>query len=79
MDDISTLPKSPANNLALMKGILPGCVISIKSDIERKKEIDLTAGTSLGVQYAIPLFISTGDMAHMSATSIDTRKAQIGI
>jgi hypothetical protein len=49
------------------------------SAITRKKEIDLTAGTSFGVQYAKPLFISTGDTAHIRATSIDVKKAQTGI
>jgi hypothetical protein len=62
-----------------MKGILPGCVISIINAIVRKKDIDLTTGTSLGVQRVIPLFKSTGDTAHIRATSIDARKAQIGI
>jgi hypothetical protein len=57
---------------------LPGCIISIIAAIVIKKEIDLMAGTSLGVQYFIPLFMSTGDIAHIRATSIDVRKAQIG-
>jgi hypothetical protein len=41
--------------------------------------MDLIAGTSLGVQDFKPSFMRTGEIAHITATSIDIKNPHKGI
>jgi hypothetical protein len=79
MVDSATLMRSPTKSFGVISGILPGCVASINAAIVRKKDIERTAGISLGVLYFKPSFCRMGETAHMKATRRETRKPHKGI